>query len=88
MLERLDAIAPVTAVKGNVDEDEVAAYPEFATLQLNGWELLVTHVLGMPPKGKCAEGSAMQLLLLLHQGEGSGSSFCHTPTLLLLSLLQ
>lgn len=52
MLERLRAIAPVTAVRGNVDDDpEGAELPETAVLEVGGWRVLVTHILGVPPKG-------------------------------------
>ncbi len=46
---RLSEVAPVTAVRGNVDEG--TAFPESAMLHIRGWRILVTHIMGVPPKG-------------------------------------
>ncbi len=44
VLTDLEAIAPVTAVYGNVDDAELRAkLPQVATLQLEGFEIVVTH---------------------------------------------
>src|SRR2546425_8262559 len=44
MLIELEAIAPVTAVYGNVDPPEIRSrLPQVATLELDGFEIVVTH---------------------------------------------
>lgn len=44
ILIELQAIAPVTAVYGNVDPGELRArLPQVATLELDGFEIVVTH---------------------------------------------
>lgn len=51
VLAQLRHIAPVLAVRGNVDDcastDEL---PEVRIETFNGWRILVTHIVGMPPK--------------------------------------
>ncbi|MGH6693197.1 MAG: metallophosphoesterase family protein, partial [Gammaproteobacteria bacterium] len=51
----LEAIAPVTAVCGNVDDSALhARLPQVATVQLEGFEIVVTHgdQLGSPTPAK------------------------------------
>lgn len=44
LLEELTALAPVTAVYGNTDEAELRRrLPRVATLQLDGFDIVVTH---------------------------------------------
>ena len=44
LLTELEALAPVTAVYGNTDDWEVrAAVPKVARVQLDGFEIVVTH---------------------------------------------
>jgi len=55
VLTDLEAIAPVTAVHGNVDDAELRAkLPQVATVQLEGFEIVVTHgdQLGSPTPAK------------------------------------
>lgn len=46
VIERLEKIAPVTAVKGNTDKDECARFPEFTLVEIAGVRFFVTHILG------------------------------------------
>ncbi|MBI5527690.1 MAG: metallophosphoesterase family protein [Deltaproteobacteria bacterium] len=46
VIERLERIAPVTAVKGNTDRDECSRFPEFTLVEIGGIRLFVTHILG------------------------------------------
>jgi putative phosphoesterase len=49
VVRRLEEIAPVTAVLGNVDYLTLAGrFPEIATIRLAGSRILVTHLLGTP----------------------------------------
>ena len=44
ILAELEAVAPVTAVYGNTDDwDLRSRLPQVATLELNGFEIVVTH---------------------------------------------
>jgi putative phosphoesterase len=44
LLTELEALAPVTAVYGNTDESELrSTLPKVATLQLDGFDIVVTH---------------------------------------------
>ena len=44
ILEELAALAPVTAVYGNIDERELRGrLPQVATLELDGFTIVVTH---------------------------------------------
>lgn len=44
LLDELRALAPVTAVYGNTDDFELrSALPRVATLQLDGFDIVVTH---------------------------------------------
>ena len=48
VLSHLSQLAPVTAVRGNVDDDEasIAQLPDTSLLQLAGWTVLLLHILG------------------------------------------
>ena len=50
VLEELEALAPVTAVVGNVDTGELADLPRFARAEFGGKIILVTHIIGRPTK--------------------------------------
>jgi uncharacterized protein len=55
LLEELEALAPVTAVYGNTDRDEVRdRLPQVASLELEGFDIVVTHgdQLGTPTPEK------------------------------------
>lgn len=44
LLDELEALAPVTAVYGNTDGEEVRRrLPQVATIELDGFEIVVTH---------------------------------------------
>ncbi|MBS0181214.1 MAG: metallophosphoesterase family protein [Nitrospira sp.] len=45
VIEQLEAIAPVTAVSGNVDEYEKSGFPTEAIIQLNGVHIAIRHVI-------------------------------------------
>lgn len=53
IIQHLAALAEVTAVGGNVDERDAegSAFPAHALLELAGWRILVSHIVGLPPKG-------------------------------------
>ncbi len=58
ILIELEAVAPVTAVYGNVDPPEIRArLPQVATLELDGFAIVVTHgdQLGHPTPAKLHE---------------------------------
>lgn len=44
VIEQLEAIAPVTAVSGNVDEYEESGFPTEAIIKLNGFRIAIRHV--------------------------------------------
>lgn len=44
VLEQLEAIAPVTAVSGNVDEYEESGFPTEVIIKLNGFRIAIRHV--------------------------------------------
>lgn len=44
VIERLEAIAPVTAVSGNVDGYEESDFPTEALITLNGFRIAIRHV--------------------------------------------
>jgi putative phosphoesterase len=44
VIEQLEAIAPVTAVSGNVDKYEKSGFPTEAIVRLNGFRIAVRHV--------------------------------------------
>ncbi|MCM1519900.1 MAG: metallophosphatase family protein [Lachnoclostridium sp.] len=51
ILRRLAEIAPVRAVKGNIDHGDVArACPELITFEIDGIKVLLTHIGGYPGK--------------------------------------
>lgn len=50
VLHRLQKHAPVYAVCGNVDDTPDCTLPEELLLSVNGWRVLVTHIVGMPPR--------------------------------------
>jgi predicted phosphodiesterase len=56
ILEKLKGIAPVlAAVRGNVDDlADAARQPECAIADINGWKVLVHHIVGVPPRGELA----------------------------------
>src|SRR5918997_694118 len=44
LLTELEALAPVTAVYGNTDDEELRLrLPQVATLELDGFDIVVTH---------------------------------------------
>ncbi len=45
MIERLEEIAPVIAVSGNVDEYERSGFPAEAMMELKGHRIAVRHIL-------------------------------------------
>jgi putative phosphoesterase len=45
VIEQLEKIAPVTAVSGNVDDDEQSGFPSEATIELAGRRIAIRHVL-------------------------------------------
>ncbi len=70
VLTDLQAIAPVTAVYGNVDDDDLRAMlPRVATVQLEGFEIVVTHgdQLGHPtPTALHAEFPRAEIIVYGH----------------------
>ncbi|KAL6779594.1 hypothetical protein ACKKBG_A12920 [Auxenochlorella protothecoides x Auxenochlorella symbiontica] len=65
VLEWLAPIAPVTAVRGNVDDGPDVDLPQHVVLRLAGWTMLVLHIAGMPPK----VSKEAQALIALHDPE-------------------
>ena len=45
VIEQLEQIAPVTAVSGNVDDDEQGGFPSEAVIELAGRRIAIRHVL-------------------------------------------
>ncbi len=45
MIEQLEQIAPVTAVSGNVDDDEQSVFPSEAVIELVGRRIAIRHIL-------------------------------------------
>lgn len=45
VLEQLEQIAPVTAVSGNVDDDEQSEFPSEAVIELAGRRIAIRHIL-------------------------------------------
>jgi putative phosphoesterase len=70
LLTELEALAPVTAVYGNTDEDEVRRrLPQVAHLELDGFDIVVTHgdQLGSPtPEALNAAFPAAQIIVFGH----------------------
>ncbi|MGH7525638.1 MAG: metallophosphoesterase family protein [Gemmatimonadales bacterium] len=70
LLTELETIAPVTAVYGNMDGGKLRAQlPQVATLELDGFEIVVTHgdQLGSPtPENLQAEFPQAQIIVYGH----------------------
>ena len=45
VIEKLEQIAPVTAVSGNVDDDEQGGFPSEAVIELAGRRIAIRHIL-------------------------------------------
>lgn len=60
VLDELRALAPVTAVRGNVDKEELERLPFFARLEIGGKKILVTHIIGRPTKLNAATAGQIQ----------------------------
>ena len=45
VIEQLEQIAPVTAVSGNVDDDEQSRFPSEAVIELAGLRIAIRHIL-------------------------------------------
>ena len=45
VIEQLEQVAPVTAVSGNVDDDEQGGFPSEAVIELAGRRIAIRHVL-------------------------------------------
>jgi len=45
VIEQLEQIAPVTAVSGNVDDDEQSGIPSEAVIELAGRRIVIRHIL-------------------------------------------
>ena len=45
VIEQLEQFAPVTAVSGNVDDDEQSVFPSEAAIELAGHRIAIRHVL-------------------------------------------
>ena len=45
VIEQLEQIAPVTAVSGNVDDDEQSVFPSEAVIELAGRRIAIRHIL-------------------------------------------
>ena len=45
VIEQLEQIAPVTAVSGNVDDDEQSGFPSEAVMELEGRRIAIRHIL-------------------------------------------
>jgi putative phosphoesterase len=45
VIEQLEQIAPVTAVSGNVDDDEQSGFPSEAVIELAGHRIAIRHIL-------------------------------------------
>lgn len=45
MIEQLEQMAPVTAVSGNVDDDEQSGFPSEAVIELAGRRIAIRHIL-------------------------------------------
>jgi putative phosphoesterase len=70
LLTELEAIAPVTAVYGNTDREDVRRrLPQVATVELEGFDVVVTHgdQLGSPtPEGLNAAFPDAQIIIYGH----------------------
>ncbi|MEK7350869.1 MAG: hypothetical protein AAB177_08330 [Nitrospirota bacterium] len=45
MIEQLEQIVPVTAISGNVDDDEQSGHPPEAVIELAGRRVTIRHIL-------------------------------------------
>ena len=45
VIEQLEQIAPVTAVSGNIDDDEQSVFPSEAVIELAGLRIAIRHIL-------------------------------------------
>ena len=45
VIEQLEQFAPVTAVSGNVDDDEQSVFPSEAAIELAGFHIAIRHIL-------------------------------------------
>jgi putative phosphoesterase len=45
VIEQLEQIAPVTAVSGNVDDEEQSGFPSEAVIELAGRRIAIRHIL-------------------------------------------
>ena len=45
VIEQLEQIAPVTAISGNVDENEQSVFPSEAVIELAGRRIAIRHIL-------------------------------------------
>lgn len=61
VLARLEMLAPVTAVVGNTDTDELACLPPSARAEFGGKKILVTHFIGRPTKLNAFTSAEIQL---------------------------
>src|SRR5918999_5040162 len=70
LLDELEALAPVTAVYGNTDGEEVRRrLPQVATVELDGFDIVVTHgdQLGSPtPAGLNAAFPEAEIIIYGH----------------------
>jgi hypothetical protein len=70
LIDELEALAPVTAVYGNTDGDELRRrLPQVATVELEGFDVVVTHgdQLGSPtPEGLNAAFPQAQIIVYGH----------------------
>ena len=72
VIEQLEQIAPVTAVSGNVDDDEQSGFPSEAVTELAGRRIAMRHILY--ERGKMTkEGRAF-----LQEEQPDICIFCHT----------
>ena len=55
ILERLSQVAPVVAVRGNIDEQGVcASLPQYVQVVAAGYNLFMTHILDLPKQGQAS----------------------------------
>lgn len=68
IITELESIAPVTAVRGNMDHGSWAQdFPEHTSMNMGGWDIQMTHI---PPE--VSTGSAKQRAIVIH-------GHTHTP---------
>jgi putative phosphoesterase len=70
LIDELEALAPVTAVYGNTDGEEIRRrFPQVAMIELDGFDIVVTHgdQLGSPtPEGLNAAFPQAQIIVYGH----------------------